>query len=399
MRKIADRDTHSVLFVNYSRFGDGSTVSLWRIAEWVAHRGLRAGIAGAPNHWLRERLVGSTVAFHPADIPMLRRSSSPAYYAIFLLRFLRATLSIFRIIQRAEYRVIHVNTSPNLAGILGALAAGRSPLWHVHELRIQSPTAFRLLRLFPRFLASVVICPSRAVAAQFPSRKKLLLPNVVPDRWLDRPCENFPNLHARLGLGRGGTIMLWVGGIAPRKGLDRLLSALESWPQEEYPAGLAIVCDVADRYRPLFTELNRSSECCRCPVRFFEKVTEVRPWYCAADLLVQTSLMPEAFGLTVLEGMAGGASVVCPASGGMAEFVRHGISAHVVDPGDPAALREALMLVAGNRAYAARLAEGGKRTARQFTASAVLPRLLEVYKQIESAEGRKGARSGKKLRG
>jgi glycosyltransferase involved in cell wall biosynthesis len=68
--------------------------------------------------------------------------------------------------------------------------------------------------------------------------------------------------------------------------------------------------------------------------------TEVVAWYAACDVLAQPSVV-EPFGLAALEAMAMARSVVATTQGGPPEFVTPQAGV-LVDPGDPAALRDAL---------------------------------------------------------
>ena len=63
-------------------------------------------------------------------------------------------------------------------------------------------------------------------------------------------------------------------------------------------------------------------------------IEDVKTAYAALDISVQTSVLPEAFGLVVAESMAMGKPVIASRSGGTVEQIDDGVSGILVDPGD-----------------------------------------------------------------
>jgi glycosyltransferase involved in cell wall biosynthesis len=90
--------------------------------------------------------------------------------------------------------------------------------------------------------------------------------------------------------------------------------------------------------------------------------------YAAADVVVAPSLVEEPFGLVALEAMGLGRPVVVTARGGAAEYLRDGVNALVVEPGDPDAVAAAVRRLADDPSLRARLRHGGIATAKEHTA-------------------------------
>jgi glycosyltransferase involved in cell wall biosynthesis len=86
--------------------------------------------------------------------------------------------------------------------------------------------------------------------------------------------------------------------------------------------------------------------------------------YDGADLFVLAS-RHEGFGMALTEAMAHGLAVVGCAVGAVPEATRG--AAHLVPPGDPAALRAALTPLIEDRAARTRLADGCWQAAQDFT--------------------------------
>ena len=68
--------------------------------------------------------------------------------------------------------------------------------------------------------------------------------------------------------------------------------------------------------------------------------------YASANIVLQCSRNPEAFGLVVAEGLAHGRAVIASDAGGLREQIDHERTGLLVRPDDPAALRERLSAAA-----------------------------------------------------
>jgi len=102
-----------------------------------------------------------------------------------------------------------------------------------------------------------------------------------------------------------------------------------------------------------------------------EKTARLR----AADVFVASSLHGESFGVVLLEAMAAGTPVVASDLAGYAKVARQGREAVLVEPGDAAALGDAITRVLGDSALASRLVEAGCVRADELS----MDRLAEVY--------------------
>src|SRR4029079_17908785 len=96
--------------------------------------------------------------------------------------------------------------------------------------------------------------------------------------------------------------------------------------------------------------------------------------------LVVPSLVPEGFGLTVVEGMAAGLPVVAPDAGGPAEIIRHDVDGLLVPPGDTVALADALRRLAADPATRRRLGDAARSRAGDFTPEHSAARLVDALR-------------------
>ncbi len=157
----------------------------------------------------------------------------------------------------------------------------------------------------------------------------------------------FPMDKARarqqLGLDHRGAVLLYVGRLAPSKGVDRLLEAMGRLRQIR---GLRLLIVGGDGHRsPHFQDLREM-----CQESGIEEATffvgrveqkDLPAYYSAADLLVVPSRY-ESFGLVALEALACGTPVMATQVGAMENIIIEGQTGHVVADGSPGSLAEGI---------------------------------------------------------
>jgi D-inositol-3-phosphate glycosyltransferase len=167
-----------------------------------------------------------------------------------------------------------------------------------------------------------------------------------------------------LGLG-GGPLLLYVGRIAPIKGLETLLDALGCLRGAGHPARLVIVGGETDERRDGHeTALRRRAmrQGLGDAVTFVgaQPQQRLRDYYVAADITVLPSYY-ESFGMVALEAMACGSAVIASRVGGLQTTVRDGVTGLLVSEGDPCALAETIARVLDDSALRWRLGREGVR--------------------------------------
>jgi D-inositol-3-phosphate glycosyltransferase len=217
-----------------------------------------------------------------------------------------------------------------------------------------------------------------------------------PDRIDIVPCgfdpEEFLPLaggaRRQLGLDEDEFIVLQLGRIIPRKGIDNVIRALALLKtQHHLPARLMVVGGNAAEPDPHATpELGYLMELARSlglehSVIFTGQRTrsQLRFYYNAANVFVTTPWY-EPFGITPVEAMACGTPVIGAAVGGIKSTVLDGQTGYLVPPNDPAALASKLALLHQDRESARHLGWAGMRRAYEnFTWSCVAQQISEVY--------------------
>ena len=194
-----------------------------------------------------------------------------------------------------------------------------------------------------------------------------------------------------LGFDKDEPIVLHVGRIVPRKGVDNLIRALgclarsagirprlivvggnSDAPDCAATPELARLQDIAEtegvREQTLFTG-RRSREV-------------LKLYYSAADVFVTTPWY-EPFGITPLEAMACGTAVIGSAVGGIKHTVLDGATGYLVPPNDPDALAARLAHLYGNPALLTKLGHKGlQRAHAHFTWEQVSRSMASLYDEV-----------------
>jgi glycosyltransferase involved in cell wall biosynthesis len=99
------------------------------------------------------------------------------------------------------------------------------------------------------------------------------------------------------------------------------------------------------------------------------------------------SIWPEPFGIVSLEAMALGRPLIGSRTGGIVDCVADGLTGLLVPPGDPVALRGAIVRLLDNAALREDLGRAAREHAASFRASAVVPRVEALYRHVLATSG------------
>ena len=115
-------------------------------------------------------------------------------------------------------------------------------------------------------------------------------------------------------------------------------------------------------------------------VRFCGRVAnaEMPRLYASADVCLNPSLA-DNMPISVLEALASGVPVVSTNVGGVPHLVEHERTALLVEPGDPAAMAQAVLRLLRDATLSARLRAAGLDHVRCFDWASVRPQLLATY--------------------
>ncbi len=228
-----------------------------------------------------------------------------------------------------------------------------------------------------------------------------------PSRLAIVPCGFDPDelwpvketARARLGLPAEGFIILQLGRMVPRKGVDNVIRALQCLQNEHRVAAQLLVVGGdahalgatahAAAVPPEDAELRRLSALAAelgvaAQISFTgaQPRERLREYYSAANVFVTTPWY-EPFGITPLEAMACATPVIGSSVGGIRTTVIDGKTGFLVPPNDPARLASRIALLAREPRLAERLGWTGLRRAhRHFTWRRVAMQMASVYRSV-----------------
>ncbi|NEW04419.1 glycosyltransferase family 4 protein [Paenibacillus sp. SYP-B3998] len=155
-------------------------------------------------------------------------------------------------------------------------------------------------------------------------------------RWSEEGIQSRNQFLQQLGY-ENRKIILFVGRLIPKKGIDHLLNAMKLIITKE-PTALLILIGSAfygsHRLTNYVKNLHRVGNTMPNHVRFIPYIShsEVPKWFQIADVVAVPSDEGEAFGLVNVEAMASGIPVVATRSGGIQEVITDGTVGYLVHP-------------------------------------------------------------------
>jgi glycosyltransferase involved in cell wall biosynthesis len=371
-----------VIYLDHTAKLSGGEIALLRLLPHLAAH-VDAHVILAEDGPLKSRLEAGGVSVEV--LPMadtsreLRKDSvRPGLAAVRpALDALRYTVRVARRLRALQPDLVHTNSLK--AGVYGTVAgrlAGVPVVWHVRD-RIAEDylprPAVLSLRFLLRRLPAAVVVNSQATMDTVGVADSYIVHSVIPeviDVTFDQ-ARPLPEGIFHIGI---------VGRLAPWKGQDVFLRAFaEAFPDGNERAvivGTAMFGedDYADELQALAASLGISE---RVDFRGFRE--DVREELARLHVLVHASKTAEPFGQVVLEGLASGVPVVATAGGGPSEIITDGVDGLLYPSGDVAALAAHLRELRTDPSLRRRLAVGGVRRALDFSPSAAIARIEDIY--------------------
>lgn len=219
------------------------------------------------------------------------------------------------------------------------------------------------------------------LVAEFAPRERIHIipPGINLDDWkADRPQPRPAGLPERY--------ILYAGRLAANKGLPNLIRAFARLPSSERIPLVLMGSDWGEQatLEALARELGVASE-----LRWMGHMADPRAYrevFRHATLFVLPSEW-EAYGMVLLEAMAGGLPIVASRVGGIPEVLEQGRAGRLVPYGDPAALAEALLGLLRDDAEARRLGALGKVLVEHHDWSRAVASHRALYEELAGRRG------------
>ena len=308
----------------------------------------------------------------------------------------RAADQVRDAIREWDIDLVHTGTAPTCCGAVAARQAGVAHVWHIKETigttgRVQFPLTDPELVRFIGSHSDRVIAMSEFIAGVF-RRHGCVNLAVIPDGVdLSRYEAPARELRERLHL-------------RPEEKLVGMVASLSStW--KEHDVFIDMAGQLAGRFAvhfaligpfprqgrwphdllwKYFLGLRRQAERleCRSRFHFVDFLPDPAAIMASLDLLVHTC-GTEPFGRVAIEALAAGVPVVGPATGGIAESIRHEETGLLATPRSSESFAAACARLLQDESLARQLGNAGKICAREMYAiEHHTERLLSLYRTV-----------------
>ena len=309
-----------------------------------------------------------------------------------LLRLARAVVILAVDRLRAPMRIHHIHlagrgsTMRKLVLTAAARRFGCRHVLHLHDYDYagdyarRDPTVRAAIRHMFRHADAVVVlgrADRRLVVDTFGTRpdRVAILHNAVPD---PGPPPARPS---------GPPIILFLGRLGPRKGVDELLAALAD-PAMTGLSWRAILAGdgPVSTYRARARDLDLEN---RVAMPGWLDAGQTRALLDGASILVLPS-HAEGMAMAVVEGLGHGVAVVTTNVGAQGEAITHGVTGIFVTPGDPTGLACALAGLVREPERRRELGKAGRELfISRFGMAGYMARLSAIYDNIFQKEARR----------
>lgn len=337
-----------VLTTSYPDYpGSYRGIFVWRAVHALIERGYEISVV-TPRLFKRSQIFEENGSERIYRFPFLSEEKLlVGYDKVPILRMITYMLSglyyCARITQKDHCRLIHAHfVIPT--GLMAVLVGRSLSIPTIIQAHGSDLTKYANLNRWLTWLAAFTTKHADHLIAVSDELSTILLENfaVPPHKITVRSCgidlvhfSPTPRNQAReqLNLPMEATVVLFVGSLISRKGVDLLLTAIARVMENDSRVRLIVVGE-----GPLREQLEAQSRDLVIDkmVRFVGRKSnqELPIWYSAADIFVLPSLR-EGTPLALLEALSCGLPVIVSRAGGMPELIVDGKNGLLADVGDP----------------------------------------------------------------
>lgn len=212
-----------------------------------------------------------------------------------------------------------------------------------------------------------------------PRRRFEMIYNGVDLSRIDSDPRRAEEFRRRYSIPAGRAIVTQVSWIIPEKGITDFLETARRVTAQNRDVQFVLVGDGAYREQYMKDAVtmgigDRVTWTGMVEDPFGEGV------FAAADVVCQFSRWEEVFGWMIAEAMAHAKPVVATRVGGIPELITEGVTGHLVERGDTAAMSDHLLKLLADPARRARMGEAGRETvSAKFDLRKNVAQLIESY--------------------
>lgn len=277
--------------------------------------------------------------------------------------------------------LVHLHTGR--AAWLGGFAARRADIPAIVTRRMDRDvrpgwrTRLVYLRLTRRVAAISDSVAAALASGKVPRERIVVIPSSI-DPAEFRPRRSRAQTRAELGASDGQQVVLTLGSLVQRKGIDVLLEALARLDRR----GVRPCAWIAGEGEERSALEARARELSLENVRFLGRRSDHWELLQAADVLAMPSRR-EGLGVAVLEAFAAGCPVVASRVGGLAETIVHDFNGLSVAAEDPDALaRELERMLANPELRATFVVRSRERLEARYHAKRMVESYEALYREV-----------------
>ncbi|WP_170977933.1 glycosyltransferase family 4 protein [Blastococcus sp. CCUG 61487] len=315
--------------------------------------------------------------------PVLRKVELRTPWAVlrFLVRFVGSLLTTTAWLRSRRTSVLYVSTVAAPQWILAGRLSGARVVCHVHESEPQMSRLTSAVLLSPLLAAHLVIANSEdcrawitASLGRRAARRCQVIYNGVRE-----PAPDAAPVEARSG---GSAEIVVVGRLSERKGQDVAIAATALVREAGFDVRLTLVGDGYPGYEDYVDGLRTLTGTAGvADVTEFAGFQDPAGYVAAADVVLVPSRI-EPFGLVAVEALLLGRPVVASRVGGLQEIIDDGRTGLLVEPDDPRALADAIIVLLADPGAARALGRAGQADARaRFSLEAYAATLSQAVLQ------------------
>jgi glycosyltransferase involved in cell wall biosynthesis len=385
--EIARRLARSCQTVVYARRGQGQP-------DKENHEGVEYRRISTTRDELRIRLLKKLTRFRRKDRPLF----------VSRLGYRNYISTIARDLKEEKCDIIHVVNFPNFAPVVRAHNPGIPIVLHMHGEWLTQFDSSMVEGWLSKtdFILSVSEFVSQGIRSRFPryaSRCQTIYMGVDPDQFGRK--RGFAGTKKK-----GAQRLLYVGRISPEKGVHVLLEAFQLVVRHLPETTLRIVGPEWLMPREHIVELSSDHRVLSLgafyngsylsflkkqvpanvahQVNFIDLIVheKISSQFDEADLYVNPSFS-ESLGMSIIEAMASELPVVATRVGGVPELVEEDETGILVEPGDAAALAQAIIRLLADESLRERMGRRAvKRAVELFSWDHICHTLLDKYQNI-----------------
>jgi len=307
-------------------------------------------------------------------------------------RDVAAVLQLYRLFRRERPAIVHTHTSK--AGFVGRFAAWlagvpaviHQPHGHIfygYWSRPRTAMFVALERVAAHWTDTMIALTPREIEEHLErgigrAEQYAVVPSGVPTRALREGAASRAEARARLGLPADAYVVAGVGRFVPIKGFDLLVAALGELVAQVPNAHVVLIGDGVERGA---LEAQAAALGVTARLHISGAVTDVVGLLPAADVLAAPS-RNEGMGRVLVEAMALGLPVVGTRVGGIGDVILDGECGLLVPPEDPGALAAALIELGQDAARRAKLSEGARPRAEDFSITVAAAAMRALYDSL-----------------